>query len=222
MLVQNNKPAEAEAVYRQALRAAPANPEASARLGMLLVDTGKDAVRQKEAQDLLVQAQAAWPDDAYTLYALGKLYLNRGDGKQAAACLQAAIAHATQVDTAELWYALSRAYRLQKDEVRADQAMRVADRLREEYQGLRLAEEQATQRPHEPGLRLKLARFYAQRGENAKAIDQYQSCLRLDAGNAAARKELAALQNRLSAAGKMPSMIAFHRMVAATGSQPGQ
>ena len=56
-------------------------------------------------------------------------------------------------------------------------------------------EEQTRLHMKDPALRLKLARLYARGGQYAKAINQYQMCLSLDAKKTEAGKELEAIDN---------------------------
>jgi tetratricopeptide (TPR) repeat protein len=217
ILMETGKSGDAEAAYRQALALAPEEPDTLARCGMFFAREPSPPEQQQEAETLLQKALRRSPNDSYTLYALGRLNLERGDGKQAAAYLRRAIACSTQIDTAELWYLLARAYRLLGDQSHAEKAQAISRGLRDEYQMLRHMEERADQSPQDAGLRLTLARLYTRRGENARAIDTYQTCLQLDPNNAPARSELVALEKRLRAGGKMPLMIAFCAMIAAAG-----
>jgi tetratricopeptide (TPR) repeat protein len=217
MLVKTEKQAEAETTYRQALALAPDDTDTEARVGMFLLSGRPTPQRQQEAEKLLRKVLQTSPNDSYTLYALGQLRLEQGDARQAATYLQRAIAYSTQIDTAELWYLLARAYERLGEQSQAAKALTVSRKLREEYQTMRHAEETVNQHPHDLSLRLKLARIHARRGENAKAIDTYQACLRLDPHNAQARAELAALEKQLQAGGKMPPMLAFRALVAAAG-----
>jgi cytochrome c-type biogenesis protein CcmH/NrfG len=214
MLVKTNRASEAEASYRQALALSPHDPEILSRHAMFLLTDHPSAERRAAAERLLRQALQAAPNDSYTLYALGRLSLDRGEGKQAVHYLRSAIERATQVDTAELWYALSRAYQRSGDPAQAAKALSTASRLRTQYQTMTLTEEQVARTPRDPALRLKLARLYAQRGENAKAIAEYEACLRLNSGSGPARSEMAALTHRLQSVGKMPMMAAYRVMIA--------
>jgi Flp pilus assembly protein TadD len=217
ILIETGKSGEAEAAYRQALAQAPEEPDALARSGMFFAREQPTPERQREAETLLQKALRHSPNDPYALYALGYLSLDRGDSRQAVVYLRRALASSTQRDTAELWYLLARAYRRLGDRGHAEQAQAISRSLREEYQALRHAEERSDQSPQDAGLRLQLARLYARRGANARAIDMYQTCLGLDPNNAPARAELAALENRLQASGNMPLMTAFRAMIAAAG-----
>ncbi len=216
-LVKTGKHSEAEATFRQALSLAPRDPETLSRAAMFLLSNQPDAARQQEAEQLLQKALAISPDDSYALYALGHLRLDRGDPRQAVGYLQRALKLATQTDTAELWYLLARAYQRLGNGKQAGKAMAISQQMRQDYEATRHTAELADKNPRDVGLRLKLARLYARRGANAPAIATYQTCLQLDPHNAPARSELAALETRLKASGKMPSMTTFHALVAAAG-----
>jgi tetratricopeptide (TPR) repeat protein len=218
-----NRVTEAEATYRQAQNLAPKDSDMLARFGMFLLSNRPDPQRQREAEGLLKRALAADPRDSYVLYALGRLSLDRSDGRQAVGYLQRALATTTQIDTAELWYLLARAYQRIGDRSHAAKALEISRKQREAYQNLQHTQELADKSPQDVKLHLTLARLYAQRGENAKAISMYQTCLQLDSQNAPARQELAALEKRLKASGKMPPMTAFRALIAAAGqAQPGR
>jgi tetratricopeptide (TPR) repeat protein len=218
-LADIGKREEAETIFQRARALAPADPDTLARYGMFLARQ-QSAARREEAKRLLQQALDGNGKDAFVLYGLGLLSLDSGQDHEAVSYLQRAIAVATQSDTAELWYPLSRAYRRLGDIKEANRAQAIAQRQQQEYHTLRQLREQSDRNPRNANLRLQLARLYARRNENAQAIELYQDCLQLSPGNRRARTELAALEGRLQVAGKMPLMPAFRALIAAAGQTP--
>ncbi len=218
MLVVNSKTAEAEAAYRQALALAPHDADALSRLGGFLLDQPPTPARSQEAERLLRQAIARNKESDFALYQLGRLALERGDSRQAIRYLQRAIRLVPQIP--EMWYALSRSYARAGDTAHTQEAMRQFQALRNLYLERTHTSEQVNLRPGDPNLRLKLARLYAQNGENAKAISQYTRCLHLDPKNETARRELRDLKARLKAGGHLPLMTLFNAMAASVSSPP--
>jgi len=214
--IDNHKPDRAEASYRQALQLAPKDPAVLTQFGGFLIDRPFDPARRKEAEQLLRRAISLKPDGGDVYYHLGRLAMERRQNQQAVTFLEKAVALPLDEDAAEVWYALSRAYRAAGNPSRSVEALRRSRQIRDDRFARARAEEEAYMNPGDPALRLKVARLYAQNGEYVKAISQYEGCLQLDPSNAAARKELDALTRRLQAAGKLPSMALFRAMVAAS------
>lgn len=206
---------EAASYYRQALAIAPDNPAVKSRFGMFLVLGPPSHDRASDAERLLKAALKAKPDEYYAMFALGNLYLELHKPKLALSYLGPVLAHSAQSDdTAGVWYSVSRAYRMLGDRARADKAMEISDHGRKDFLDLQHTMELANMDRKNASLRLKLARMNAARGQNARAIRQYQDCLGLAPKNGAARSELNALVLRLKKEGHLPAMDAFNAMAA--------
>jgi cytochrome c-type biogenesis protein CcmH/NrfG len=208
----------AEKNYRRALKLAPNDPIVLAQLSGYLVTTRPRGADLDEAERLARQALALDPQNGDALYYLGRAVLERGNGAQAVALLEKALTHTLTAEESEAWYLLARAYTLKGDMAKATAARTKSLRIHDTRFALARAEESAFASPQDPALRLKVARLYAQHGDYVKAISQYQGCLALDPGNAAAKSELDGLTARLKRSGKLPSMTLFQEMVAAAAS----
>lgn len=214
------KTEEAETHFRRALALAPQDAEVLSRVGGFLASTRPGEARRKEAEALLRKAIQLNPNDAEALHHLGRLALDRQDAKQAVAFLEKAVRLPTQGDLAAMFYTLSRAYARANDRTHAEEALAKSRKIREETVTFFRVSEQVAASPKDAALRWKLARLYAQRGENVKAISQYEGCLILDPKNAQARREFGAFVKRLKARGQMPSMGLYRAMVAAAQRGP--
>lgn len=205
---------EAETHFRRALALAPQDAGVLSRVGGFLASRPGEARRQ-EAEALLLKAIQQNPNDAEALYHLGRLALDRQNAKQAVAFLEKAVRLPTHGDLAAMFYMLSRAYARTGNRTRAQEALANSRKIWEEMATFFRVSEQVASNPKDAALRLKLARLYALRGENVKAISQYEGCLMLDPKNTQARSELEAFVRRLKARGQMPSMGLYRAMVAA-------
>ena len=194
----------AEADYRRALAGAPHDADALSRLGGFLVDTAQTASRRREAEELLRQALAQDPANQYARCKLGRLALDRGDSKGAAAALSTVVAESP--DIAEAWYSLGRAWERLGKTAQAARALGESRRLQQEFQARVSLQEQVSRHPRDAGLRLRLARLYAGRGEPARALYEYEAARRLAPENRAVQDEGAALTAKLKAAGRLPAM----------------
>lgn len=211
---------EAETHFRRALALAPQDAGVLSRVGGFLASTRPSEARCREAEALLRKAIRQNPNDAEALHNLGRLALDRQDAKQAVAFLEKAVRLPTHGDLAAMFYLLSRAYARTGNRTRAAEAMANSRKIREEMATFFQVSEQVASNPKDAALRLKLARLYALRGENVKAISQYEGCLILDPKDTQARKELEAFVKRLKTQGQMPSMGLYHAMVAAAQRGP--
>jgi len=94
-------------------------------------------------------------------------------------------------------------------------------RRRSEYFNRRTATEQlARERINDPALRLTLARIYAEGGDFARAINQYQVYLTFKPKDTAVKKELTTLVEDLKRNGRLPAMDVFNGMAYARVGQP--
>jgi predicted Zn-dependent protease len=177
-----------------------------------LLDSSPTPARSREAEDLLRQALARDPSNIYARYKLGRLALDRGDAKGAVSALTVVVAHSP--DIAEAWYNLGMAQERLGDAAQAARALAESRRLQQAFQERTGVQEQIALHPRDPALRLRMARLYAKNGENAKALYEYQAGLHLAPTRRAARAELAALEARLKAEGRLPSMSLYAAMVA--------
>ncbi len=219
VLLINNKLPEAEANYRQAVTLAPQDPDVLSRLGGFLLTTQADPAPQAEAEKLLNAAVAGDPANDYAWYQLGKLALQRNQAPQAVIDLKHAVLASS--DVPESWYTLSRAYRLAGDVNSANAAMQRSRQLQALYQSRTHLAETINLHPNDLALHLQIARVYHQLGENAKSIDQYETCIHLSqnsAGtlNATARHELKEIKTSLKASGHLPSMVIFEALLASS------
>lgn len=202
----------AETEYRRAVALNPNSADALSRLGGFLVARQTDVSTAKEAEGLLAKALAAQPDNEFAWYQRGRLALDRGRVRTAIAALHQSVILAPSV--AQTWYALARAYRQGGNPVLTAQALAQSQGLQQRYAERTHLEEVVHLTPNNLALRLRLARSYAAQGETARAIIEYQTCLRQNPGSAAIRQELAILQSRLRSTGRLPSLLLFRYMLA--------
>ena len=212
--VNLNRNADAERSYRRALALDPDDSDTRVLLGTFLLVNQPSPLRQAEAEQLFKQTLIASPNNADALMGLGQIALSHGDSKEAVTRLETAVMHEANLSTA--WYQLARAYDLVGDRKRAGAARKAFHDITSYRTNLSDTEEQARANPKEPGLRLKLAHLYAEGGQNALAINQYQVYMSLNSKDTTAHKELDALIKRLKATGKMPSMDALNSMLLAS------
>lgn len=212
--LENHQMAEAEATFRKALQFAPNVPEAEARVGGFL-SRQTDPAKRQEGENLLRGALKKLPDDIYAQYALARVLLQRKETKEAIPLLERVIKAPQGVDLVEVWNTLARAYGLTKEKEKARTAAANGARLRQQFDDDTVARERVELNPEQPALRLNYARVLTRREDYAKALREYDVCLRLDPKNAAARSEKAALEKRLTSEGRMPSMRLFNTMLAA-------
>ena len=206
--------ATAEQDYRKALALSPGDPSPALALGLFLLDRHLSPDGQAEAVHLLQTALTLSPHDPAILTGLGQAALNQGNPSDAVARLEDAEAHSPS--DPKIWYLLGTAYKQLGNAKRADYCRTASTSLSDYIARLSFAEDQARTKIGDPLLRLRLARLYAQGGQYARAINQYQMCQHLDPANTAALKELAALTKHLEASGQMPSMSAFNGMMIAS------
>jgi tetratricopeptide (TPR) repeat protein len=211
---KNHRFDQVEADYRRGLTLAPGDASILYRLGRFLLLNRPTPERRLEAERMLSQAIRNEPDSTGARFEMGRLLLARGDAKQAAAHLEKAIA--VNPGYAAAYYQLSRAYDRLGDRALSARCLAVFRAISEYESELYNTEEQAHNNLNDANLRLKLARLYARGDQNAKAINQYQMCLRLDPKDKTARKELQALVVQLQAQGRMPSMSALNGMLLAS------
>ena len=214
----NSRNDVAEANYRQAVSDAPRDSDALSRLGGFLVDLSPTPARSREAEVLLRRALAQDPSNSYARYKLGRLALDRGDAKGAVSALTAVVAHSP--DIAEAWYTLGMAQERLGNAAQATRALAESRRLQQTFQERASVQEQIALHPTDPALRLLMARLYAQNGENAKAIYEYQAGLQLAPANRAAHAELTSLEARLRAENRLPSMSFYAAMAAQMTKTP--
>jgi Flp pilus assembly protein TadD len=211
MLAINDRIADAETTYRNALALAPRSADALGRLGAFLTTHRPTPDRLAES-DRLLRAAVTWePDNDFALFHLGQLSLVRNDYPLAYTSLSRAVELVPQIS--ECWYALSRACdRLgKKDE--AVRAMNNCKSLLAQRDARTHASELLSSSPKDPALRLRLARLYALNGENAKATFEYLSYLRLRPHDLQISNELAGFTAHLKQVGHLPSMRIFAAMV---------
>lgn len=202
----------AEAEYRRAVTLHPGSADALSRLGGFLVEHRSDARAAAEADTLLVKALAVQPGNEFAWYQRGLLALNQRQFEDAVRDLRRSVTLAPAV--AQSWYALARAYRQSGASDLAAHAETSSERLQQAYFERTHLEESIHLKPGDSALRRRLARVYAAQGENARAILEYEACLRRNPDLTAVHRELETLQRRLSAAGQMPSLLRFRYMLA--------
>jgi tetratricopeptide (TPR) repeat protein len=207
-----HKNAEAEQAFRDAMLIAPANEAVLARFSAFLIDTADASpARKQEAADLITRALALEPSDTFLKYQMARL---TDDPKKAIPLLQEVITKATGTEVGEIWYALAKAYRRVGDSKRAQEAVTISSRIQSDYLAYVQAQEKVSLHPKDAALRLILARAYATRGENAKALQEYERCLVLAPQNKTAQLEKDSLMQRLKAKGNEPNMVLFRQMQA--------
>lgn len=211
---KGHQDAAAERDYRQALTLSPGDPAPSLALGLFLLDRRFSPDGQAEAVRLLRSALALSPHDPAALTGLGQAALNQGKPQEAVGLLEDAEVHSP--GDPKIWYVLGTAYSRLGNMKRADYCRAASTGLSAYIRQLGFVQELAQQHLKDPLLRLKLARLYAQGGQYARAINQYQMCRRLDPGNPSVPKELATLTKQLRKTGQMPSMSSFNGMVIAS------
>jgi tetratricopeptide (TPR) repeat protein len=211
----NNKKMQAESVFRRALALAPGSAEVVASLGAFLVNNPTNAARRDEAGSLLRRALTIDPNDAFAQYYQGKLALQQGDAKRAVVLLEAVQKRGGDANNQETWYSLGRAYIRNGDKVKGEKAMAIAHKMESDNVAYAQAREQLALHPNDPVRHITLARAFVERGDNARAIREYERTLRLDSKNAVAQRELTALKTRLTAEGSMPSMAVYDALVSA-------
>ena len=205
--------------YRQALALSPGDAASSIALGMFLLDHKFSAEGQTEAERLLRIVLASSPHDPTALKGLGRIALSRNDPRKAVALLEDAEVHSPS--DPKIWYLLGRAYDGLGNAKRAAYCRTAFQGLSDYLRQLGFVQELAQQHLKDSSLRLKLARLYAQGGQYAQAINQYQMCRYFSPANLSAPKELEALTKQLKASGQMPSMSAFNgMMIASIKNQP--
>ena len=213
-MANSNKTSEAEQNFRHGLALTPDDVRALYLLAHFLLDHTPTLQSQETAAQLLNRAHAKDANHAGVLYDLGRVALQRNQGKQAVQYLEQAAERAPLVATT--WYQLGRAYQRTGEIRRATEALKQFRILRDFYTDLFNTEEQAVQSPNVAGIRLNLARLYAREGEYAKAINQYQRCLTFEAGNKPARQEVTRLMADLKATGRLPAPTVFNGIVYAS------
>ncbi len=206
--------AAAERDYRQAFALRPGDAASSIALGMFLLDHKFSTEGQAEAERLLRIVLTSSPHDPAALKGLGRIALSRNDARQAVALLEDAEVHSPS--DPKIWYLLGHAYDGLGNAKRAAYCRMAFQGLSDYLRQLGFVQELAQQHLNDPLLRLKLARLYAQGGQYAQAINQYEMCRHLSPSNLSAPKELAALTKQLKASGQMPSMSAFNGMMIAS------
>ncbi|HZP80836.1 MAG TPA: tetratricopeptide repeat protein [Chthonomonadaceae bacterium] len=215
--LKNEKPELAETHYRQAARLAPNDPDTLVALGKFLLDRQATPARLQEAEQLFQKALSVRPEHEDALLAMGRLQVLRKKPQQAVTPLETLINR--NPDQTQAYYQLAKAYDQLGNKARADYCRKLFRVISEFHTERDNTEEQVRMHRKDPALRLKLARLYARGGQNAKAINQFQMCLYLDPKNAAARRELEALEAHLKATGQMESVTAFNNMVSAALSR---
>ena len=211
---KDHQDAAAEKDYRLALSLSPGDTGPTLALGLFLLDHRFSAVGQAEAVRLLQSALALSPHDPAALTGLGQAALNAGKPQRAVKFLEDAEAHSP--GDPKVWYVLGTAYDHLGSAKRADYCRLASRGLSDYTRQLGFVQELAQKNRQDPLLRLKLARLYAQGGQYARAINQYQMCRHLDPTNRSAPNELAVLTKQLEASGQMPSMTAFNGMIVAS------
>jgi predicted Zn-dependent protease len=211
MLAINDKIAEAETTYRNALALAPRSADALGRLGGFLTTHRATPDRLAEADRLLREAVRLEPDNDFALFHLSQLSLERHDDRLAYESLSRAVALVPQIS--ECWYALSRVcHRLGKRDEEAH-ALGNCKALLSQREARTDTSELLSRFPKDPTIRLRLARLYALNGENAKATFEYQSYLHLQPHDTRVANELAGFTAHLKREGHLPSMRIFAAMV---------
>ena len=203
---KNNKFADAEKNFRAAAQHDPQNANLLAFFGSFLNDraqaTGKSELAT-EAEEMLKRSLSLSPKNFTASFALGNLYLNRNDAPQATGYLLTA--NEQRPDIIPVYYRLSLTYERLGDKAKADY-YRKEFRRRSEYNERRVNTEQlARERLKDAALRLKLARIYAEGGDNARAVNQYQVYLNMRPKDALAKTELDALLRKLNAGRPAPA-----------------
>ena len=211
--IANQKLAEAEQNYRLALQYEPDNAQSQFQLGRFLIDHQPTPARMQEAEMLLRKSLARNPNNGDIPYNLGRLLLKRGEAKEAIPFLETAVSLSPQL--APAWYDLATAYDHIGNAKRADYCRAMFHTVSEYAKTLSFTLELAQAHHKDAAVRLKLARLYAEDGDFAKAINQYQVYQMLNPKNTAVHQELLALEKHLKATGQMPSMTAFNGMVIA-------
>jgi cytochrome c-type biogenesis protein CcmH/NrfG len=219
ILDTNNKKMQAETVFRRAVALDPHSAETVASLGAFLVNNPTNAARRDEAEGFLNRALMLDANDDFARYYQGKLALEKGDAAQAITLLEAVLKKDENAKNREIWYTLGRAYIRKGDRDQGEKALAISHKMEADDVAYAQAREQLSLHPNDPVRHLTLARAFVRRGENARAIQEYERTLRLDVKNAAALRELAALKTRLQAEGSMPSMSLYDALVSAADSR---
>lgn len=204
----------AERDGRKALALSPGDPAPVLALGLFLLDRRLSPDGQAEAARLLRDALALSPHDPAALSGLGQAALNRDKPQEAVALLEDAEAHSPS--DPKIWYMLGTAYQRLGNKSRAAYCRAASVGLSDYVRQLDFAQELALKNLGDPKLRLRLARLYAQGGQYARAINQYEMCRRLSPSGVDAPKEMATLTRRLRMSGQMPSISAFDGMMIAS------
>lgn len=195
---KNAKFVEAEKNYRDAIQAEPQNGILLAFFGVYLAERSQatnNAALGKEAEATLKKSLTLAPDNFTASFALGNLYLNRGDAKAALPLLLSANRQKPEIIAP--YYRLSLAYGKIGDKEKSAFYRKESARRSEYFNRRTNTEQLARERPKEAPLRLKLARIYAEGGDAARAVNQYQVYLNMTPKDATAKKELDALVKRV-------------------------
>jgi tetratricopeptide (TPR) repeat protein len=203
--------ADADKNYRKAASMAPDEPAIISRFGEFLADNSPNAADAAHAEELLNKSLAQVPDDPMALLALGRLRFQAGDFKAAITHMTAATKKAPKL--ADAWYALGMAYRRAGDAAHANACFQTNKHVVDQADAVSKAEEQARLHMKDPKAILQLARIYAQDGQAAKALNQYDFCLYLDKSNDKVKKEKAGYEAFLKSRNAMPDMSTFNAML---------
>ncbi|MCS6776277.1 MAG: tetratricopeptide repeat protein [Chthonomonadaceae bacterium] len=187
--------AEARQELETLIRAQPDNAPAHALLGSILMNpllAERDFARAEESLLIAVQAH---PDDMTSLSRLGQLYMEQGRMPQAANVYTRMLQRAPNLPDARMQ--LAKAYALMGNPAGSREqtllARRpLANRLEEERLTIR-----RDQRPSDANARLTLARYYLQIGDTMKAMAEVQAAALLQPQSEQARREFRTLYARL-------------------------
>ncbi|GAB4470065.1 MAG: hypothetical protein OHK0029_42840 [Armatimonadaceae bacterium] len=209
----------AETHYREVLALKADDVQTMQSLADLLTRHKPAPARLNEAAALAQKAQKLAPQNPIVQATLGSILLAQNKPREAIPYLEEAVTR-NPSDEGN-WYKLHRAYEKLGNKERSAYCLAQQNALREFREKLDVAGEKARMSPENPQYRLDLARLYVESGNMARAINQYQVCLRLDPKNGAVQKEMDELTARLKAKGQLPPMQAFDSMVQAAASRQG-
>ena len=206
------KHSEAEAHFRHALTCKTDNfPELPVSLASHLLQYRNTPEGLAEAEKLLIGVREVLPQSRRAALALGRVYLQEGKASNAIPLLEQAVMGNPR--EREQWFLLARAYDRLGNRERATFCHNQFTRLQAFQQNMINTEEQAQTSPKNTDLRLKLARMYAEYGDYARALNQYDVCIQKQPQNTTLKKERDTLRERLIAGGEMPPMGLFEQML---------
>jgi tetratricopeptide (TPR) repeat protein len=211
-LVRANRPADARPHLEELLRQDPDDVDAK----VTLAECHKGLGQTDEARRLLDQVLLRWPDHAHALHQRGKLELETGDAKQAAAYLRRAVAGAPF--DKEVLYTWQRC--LERPGVAPpEEAAEWKKRLQAVEADLRLLNELTSKIPKEPGnaeLRRSAGEVLLRNGQEAEGLRWLRSALAVQPDHAATHQTLAGYYEAKGNVG----LAMEHRAAATRGSKP--